>query len=117
MIAKRQINIEIDKLTKSIENAITGDSFRTEVLPLSPKDLKQLKKSEWLFNWAAEAKNKNKLIYKLIIVNNPGIVHGLLSLQDKNDHIFMHLIASNKFNRGAKKVYLEVPGNLVAYAC
>ena len=29
----------------------------------------------------------------------------------------MHLIESNKFNRGAKKVYIGVPGNLVAFAC
>jgi hypothetical protein len=38
-------------------------------------------------------------------------------LQDKGDHIFMHLIESNKFNRGTRKVYLGVPGNLVAFAC
>jgi hypothetical protein len=38
-------------------------------------------------------------------------------LQDKGDHIFMHLIESNKFNRGVRKVYLGVPGNLVAFAC
>ena len=29
----------------------------------------------------------------------------------------MHLIESAKFNRGKNKVYLGVPGNLVAYAC
>lgn len=29
----------------------------------------------------------------------------------------MHLIESSKFNRGPKKVYLGVPGNLVAFAC
>ncbi|MEO9012300.1 MAG: hypothetical protein ABI266_03715 [Ginsengibacter sp.] len=29
----------------------------------------------------------------------------------------MSLIESNKFNRGAKKVYLGVPGNLVSFAC
>jgi len=29
----------------------------------------------------------------------------------------MHLIESSKFNRGARKVYIGVPGNLVAYAC
>ena len=29
----------------------------------------------------------------------------------------MHLIESNKFNRGTKKLYLGVPGNLVAFAC
>lgn len=29
----------------------------------------------------------------------------------------MHLIESSKFNKGKTKVYLGVPGNLVAYAC
>ena len=29
----------------------------------------------------------------------------------------MHLIESSKFNKGKEKVYLGVPGNLVAYAC
>jgi hypothetical protein len=29
----------------------------------------------------------------------------------------MSLIESNKFNRGASKLYLGVPGNLVAFAC
>ncbi|MFN0187490.1 MAG: hypothetical protein ACKVQV_02180 [Bacteroidia bacterium] len=29
----------------------------------------------------------------------------------------MHLIESSKFNKGIGKVYLGVPGNLVAFAC
>ena len=29
----------------------------------------------------------------------------------------MHLIESAKFNKGKNKVYIGVPGNLVAYAC
>lgn len=29
----------------------------------------------------------------------------------------MHLIESSKFNKGKGKVYLGVPGNLVAYGC
>jgi len=29
----------------------------------------------------------------------------------------MSLIESSKFNRGIRKIYLGVPGNLVAYAC
>ena len=33
------IEIEIDKLTRSIENVITGDSFPTKILPLSKPDL------------------------------------------------------------------------------
>ncbi|MDP9230794.1 MAG: hypothetical protein M3O67_09010 [Bacteroidota bacterium] len=117
MASNNQVDIEIDKLTRSIENTITGDSFKTEILLLSTKDLKQLKKTDWLFDWKAEAKNKDKLIYKIVIVDNSHVIQGLISLQDRGDHIFMHLIESNKFNRGTKKVYLGVPGNLVAYAC
>lgn len=117
MTSNKQVGMEIDKLTRSIENAITGDSFKTEVLPVTAKDLKQLKKTDWLFDWKEEAKNKDKLIYKLVIVDNPNIFQGLISLQDRGDHVFMHLIESNRFNRGTKKVYLGVPGNLVAYAC
>jgi hypothetical protein len=29
----------------------------------------------------------------------------------------MHLVESSKFNLGKNKIYLGVPGNLVAYAC
>ncbi len=113
----RQVNIEIDKLTKSIENVITGDSFKTEVLAVSKKDIKQMKETEWLFNWQDEGKDKKRSIYKLVILDNPNVIQGLVSLQDKSDHIFMHLIESNKFNRGARKMYLGVPGNLIAFAC
>jgi hypothetical protein len=56
-------------------------------------------------------------VYKPVIVDNPNIIQGLISLQDREDHIFMRLIESNKFNRGNKKIYLGVPGNLVAFAC
>lgn len=29
----------------------------------------------------------------------------------------MHLVESAKFNKGKSKVYIGVPGNLVAFAC
>jgi hypothetical protein len=29
----------------------------------------------------------------------------------------MHLIESAKFNKGKNKIYIGVPGNLVAFAC
>jgi hypothetical protein len=117
MAINKQLDIIIDKLTRSIENAISGDSFKTEVLIVTSKDAKAIKKNDWLFDWKSEAKNKGKVIYKLVILDNPTIIQGLVSLQDKGDHIYMHLIESSKFNRGTKKVYLGVPGNLVAFAC
>jgi len=110
-------DIEIDKLTRSIENAISGDSFKTETLELTSDDLKRVKKSEWLFDWKYEAKQADKTVYKLVIEGNNRVIQGLISIQDRGDHIFMALIESSKFNRGADKLYLGVPGNLVAFAC
>lgn len=106
-------DIEIDRLTRSIENAVSGDSFKTEVLELTLSGIEKLKKTDWLFEWKAEAKRVDKKIYKLVIVDNPNIIQGLISLQDRGDHVFMSLIESNKFNRGAKKVYLGVRATLV----
>ena len=117
MTGNQAFDIEIDKLTRSIENAVSGDSFKTEVIKLTLADIRKLKKTNWLFDWKIEAKNVDKKVYKLVIVDNPDIVQGLVSLQDRGDHIFLSLIESNKFKRGANKVYLGVPGNLFAFAC
>lgn len=107
----------VDKLTNSIENTITNEVFDTEIKRLLLNDIKLLKKSDWRFDWRKELKDDSKEIYKLTTVNNPTIIQGLLSIEDKNDHIFMHLIESSKFNIGTNKVYFGVPGNLVAFAC
>ena len=117
MTEHQPFDIEIDKLTRSIENTVSGDSFKTEVLELTLADIRKIKKEDWLFEWKAEASSKDKKVYKLVIVDNPNIIQGLISLQDRGDHIFMPLIESNKFNRGDKKIYLGVPANLVAFAC
>lgn len=111
------LDFEIDKLTNSIENTQTGEVFDTEISRLTDKDTKQIKKEDWKFNWSKELKDKTKEIYKLTTANNATIVQGLVSIEDKQDHIFMHLIESSKFNKGKNKVYFGVPGNLVAFAC
>jgi len=111
------LQIEIDKLTRSIENAITGDNFKTIVVELTLKEIKSIKKSDWLFNWKQELKQRDKIVYELVIFDNINVIQGLISLQDRGDHIFISLIESNKFNQGAKKIYIGVPGNLVAFAC
>lgn len=108
----------IDQLTNSIQNVVTGDSFTTEVSILTASDLSGLtKRSGWLFNWKAENKDPVKEVYKLNIVNNPKIIQGLISLEVKEDHVFMHLVESAPFNKGKGKMYAGVPGNLVAFAC
>lgn len=110
--------IEIDKLTRSIENVITGDSFSTDVTPVLKSDLKNINKNNgWLFDWKKEALHDKRIVYKLTIKDNPSIVQGLVSIEQKEDHIFLNLIESAPFNIGKRKVYYGVPGNLIAYAC
>jgi hypothetical protein len=108
----------VDKLTNSIENVITGDSFATEISILQAHELKTVSKvNGWLFNWKDEFKEPACDVYKLTIPNNPNIIQGLISLEVKSDHVYMHLIESAPFNKGKNKVYMGVPGNLVAFAC
>lgn len=113
----KHIDIEIDKLTNSIENSITGEVFATSVLPLVATHSREIKKKDWGFNWKKELKEKEKTVFKLVTVSNPNIVHGLISLEDKGSFILLHLIESARFNKGKEKIYLGVPGNLVAFAC
>ena len=114
----QNIDIEIDKLTNSIENVITGDSFHTDVSLIDKKDLKSITKSNgWLFNWKNEYKQPDRDVYKLTIAGNLDIIQGLVSITEREDHVYMHLIESAPFNLGQNKVYLGVPGNLVAFVC
>jgi len=112
------INIKIDKLTNCIENRITKDSFPTEIVILDKSDLKHITKTAgWLFNWKNEFGLPDRDVYKLTISGNLSVIQGLVSLSEKSDHVYMHLIESAPFNRGINKVYLGIPGNLVAFAC
>ncbi|MGB3776744.1 MAG: hypothetical protein WA960_00190 [Tunicatimonas sp.] len=89
----------IDKLTRSIENVVTGDSFPTEISVINTQDLKTAtKKNGWLFNWKTEFSKKERDIYKLTIVNNPSVIQGLISLEVKEDHVYMHLVENAPFN-------------------
>ena len=115
---KIEQNFIIDRLTDSILNTISGDSFQTEISTLKKSDLKNiLKKNGWNFNWKAKFDDLRKEVYKLTIVNNADIIQGLLSITIESDHIYMNLLESAPFNTGKKKLYEGVAGNLVAYAC
>jgi hypothetical protein len=118
MVKKTGLDFFVDKLTNSIENVQSGDAFPTEISILTKEDLKNISsKNGWRFNWNNETKHPEREIFKLTIVNNPKIIQGIVSLEVKKDHVFMHLIESAPFNVGNNKVYLGVPGNLIAFAC
>jgi hypothetical protein len=111
------IEIEIDKLTNSIENRISGEVFDTEVVKIDPAQGWLLKKKDWLFDWKKELKDPTREVFKLSSVKNPTIIQGLISIEDNKDHVYMHLIENASFNKGKNKLYVGVPANLVAFAC
>ncbi len=50
------LDFEVDRLTNSIENAISGEVFDTLIVKLT--DGKEIKKNEWAFNWYNEIKDR-----------------------------------------------------------
>jgi hypothetical protein len=96
------IDVEIDKLTNSIENAFTGERFLTEIFIVKTNEIIA---TEWQFDWKREISKTDRQVYKLATKGN-----------DK-DHIFMNLVENASFNKGQNKVYQGVAGNLIAFAC
>ena len=83
------LNFVVDKLTNSVENVVTGDSFKTEISILTKTDLKLVtKKSGWLFDWKKELKEPVREVYKLTIVGNPTVIQGLISMEIKENHVY-----------------------------
>lgn len=116
----QQIGLDflIDRLTNSIENVITGDVFQTEVSVFTGQDARSCtKKNGWNFDWKFELKEPTRDVFKLTVTNNPSIVQGAISLEVKQDYVYIHLIENAPFNKGESKVYAGVAGNLVAFAC
>ncbi|MGB3947307.1 MAG: hypothetical protein WBM13_04955 [Bacteroidia bacterium] len=114
MARKQHVDIEIDKLTNSIENVITGEIFETEFSKVTSKEIK---KKDWLFDWHKELKSKQNEVYKMTTVENKHIIQGLISLSVDEGFVFVNLVENAKFNRGKEKVYVGVGGNLFAFAC
>jgi hypothetical protein len=115
---KTALDFVVDRLTNSVQNTISGDSFTTEVLRLTKADLKSIKKKYgWNFDWKKELADNSRDVFKLTITNNPAVIQGLLSLSIESDHVYMHLLENAPFNIGIDKLYEGVAGNLVAYAC
>ena len=107
------LDVQIDRLTNSIEEVATGEKLDTEVLRASRKDLKALG-PKWRFNWIEEQSRSE--IYKLIVPARDGTIQGVISLSREADHVFVHLIENHPQNVGRNKLFSGVAGNLFAYA-
>jgi hypothetical protein len=117
-VKKRELGFIIDRLTDSIVNVFTGDSFQTEVSLLTKEELKTIsKKNKWNFDWSIDYNYISKEVYKLSIVSSPNVIQGLVSITRKKGYIEMNLLESAPFNIGKMKIYEGVAGNLVAFCC
>lgn len=115
---KQELDFIVDRLTDSIVNVYTGDSFQTEVSLLTKGELKNIKKkNNWNFDWSIDYKDLTKEVYKLTITSSPNVIQGLVSLSKKKGYIELNLLESAPFNIGKKKIYEGVAGNLVAFCC
>lgn len=66
MKKQKNIELEFDRLTNSIQNVITGDSFPTDITLITIDDLKfVMKKTGWLFDWKFEYKQPERDVYKI----------------------------------------------------
>ena len=75
------LDFEVDKLTNSIENVITGDSLPTEITLITSTDLKIItRKNGWVLDWKVEFKEPARDFYKLTVINNQSVIQGLISL-------------------------------------
>jgi len=113
-----ELDFEIDKITESIEDAETGEALDTLVLPVTKDDLKEVtKKNGWKFDWKQELNQTGHQMYKLVTKKEPQTIQGLVSFEEREKHIYMHLIESAPFNFGKGKKYVGVCGNLTAFGC
>jgi len=80
------------------------------------KDLVPRKKEGWSFNWLNVHKKDAQSIFALK-EENKEIVHGMLHLINDGGMLVMELIEVAPFNIGSNKMYDNVAGSLIAYAC
>ncbi len=107
------LEVVIDKLTKSIEEVATGRSFDTNIARVTAADIRRLS-AGWNFDWKQERSERE--VYRLIAPAVGPTIQGLISLERRDDHVFVNLLESHPHNVGRKKKYAGVPGNLMAFA-
>jgi hypothetical protein len=113
----RRLDFEVDTLSNSIKHVATGASYDTRVIRVYPSDAEHLSALPWQFDWLLETRLDDREVFALTTLVSPEIYQGLISISDGADHIFMNLLEAAEFNKGSKKQYAGVAGNLVAYAC
>ena len=111
---KQAVSVEIDRLTNSIIEIVSGKVCETEFAEVSPTEINR---EDWLFDWKLEIKGKGNAVFKMTTIDHKNIIQGLVSLTTRNGFVFVNLVENAKFNKGREKRFEGVGGNLFAFAC
>lgn len=88
-------------------------SYEVEITPIEPQDLKAITKQEYFFNWKLESDFE---IYKINIVDQSKIL-GLVSIEriPEEWRIHIRLLSVSIENKGKKKLFERIVGNLLTH--
>jgi hypothetical protein len=92
----------------------SGTTYKIEITPVESADYKLLRKKRYFFDWKIEREYE---VYKLRIVESNDIL-GLISLEriPSEWRVHIRLLTVSKENKGRKKQYDKIVGNLIVYA-
>ncbi len=115
---KQEVDIEIDVLSESVVEVSTGKVFKTQVLKANTQFINTIhKKNGWKFNWKKEAKEQNRIVFKMVLDMNKSVLLGMLCIELKTDHFHIHLAEKSPNQFGKSNKYEGIGGNLFAFAC
>jgi len=87
------------------------------IVEVSKRDL-PFKKDGWQFNWRQLYKMPNARCYKLVLVESPNIIEGLVMLSIINkEMVYMNNIEIAPHNFGRNGRYKNTAACLIAFAC
>lgn len=91
----------------------TGKEYSVEILPVESDDYKTITKSRYFFDWKTE---QNREVYKLQIIGSNDIL-GLISVDRIHEEwrIHIRLLTVSKENKGHRKQYDRITGNLITH--
>ncbi len=97
----------------NIVEVSTGESYPIEVLSVERTDYKSLSKARYSFDWKEE---KEQEVYKLVMKGQREIP-GLVSIEriPSEWRIHIRLLTVSVENRGERKVFEKIAGNLIAF--
>jgi hypothetical protein len=98
-------------------NTITGQESLARIEEIFRKEI-PLKKDGWNFNWRKLHKTEGGKLYKITLVNSPQKIQGVVMISFFNEEmVFMNNVEVAPGNLGKNKLYDNVAGCLISFAC